>query len=59
LGADDRFKLEDMKTDFSITTSVNMRMLFLSMPFAQDFSDKKGIGMPKTMPVKVTDYRGY
>jgi len=59
LGADDRFKLEDMKTDFSITTKVNMRMLFLSMAFAQDFSGKRGIGMPKTMPVTVTDYRGY
>ncbi|MCL2151933.1 MAG: DUF5702 domain-containing protein [Oscillospiraceae bacterium] len=59
LGADDRFKLVDMKTDFSITTSVNMRMLFLSMGFAQGYSDKKGIGMPTSMPIVVTDYRGY
>ena len=58
LGAD-RFKLEDMKTDFSLTTTVDMRMLFLSMFFSQNFSDSRGIGMPTTMPVKVTDYRGY
>jgi hypothetical protein len=54
-----RFKLEDMKTDFSLTTSVNMRMLFLSMIFAQDFSNSRGIGMPTQTPVTVTDYRGY
>ena len=59
LGSDDRFKLEEMKTDFSITTGVNMRMLFLSMAFAQDFSDKRGIGMQTTMPITVTDCRGY
>jgi len=53
------FKLEDMKTDFSITTTVDMRMLFLSMIFAQDFSGSRGIGMPSSMPVSVTDYRGY
>jgi len=54
-----RFKLVDMKTDFSLTTTVDMRMLFLSMLFAQDFSNKRGIGMPATMPVVVTDHRGY
>jgi hypothetical protein len=57
--ATDRFKLVDMKTDFSLTTIVDMRMLFLSMIFAQNFSDARGIGMPTTMPVVVTDYRGY
>jgi len=59
LEASDRFKLSDMKTGFSITTTADMRMLFLSMPFAQDFSAKRGIGMPETIPIKVTDYRGY
>ena len=59
LSAEDRFKLEDMKTDFSLTTTVDMRMLFLSMLFARDFSDSRGIGMPSTMPVTVTDHRGY
>jgi len=56
---DNSFKLEDMKTDFSLTTTVDMRMLFLSMIFSQNFSDTRGIGMPRTMPVSVTDYRGY
>ncbi|MCL2221774.1 MAG: DUF5702 domain-containing protein [Oscillospiraceae bacterium] len=54
-----RFKLEEMKTDFSLTTSVDMRMLFLSMIFAQDFSDTRAIGMPTRTPVSVTDFRGY
>jgi hypothetical protein len=57
--SDGRFKLADMKTDFSITTSVNMKMLFLSMAFARNFSDTRGIGMPTTIPITVTDYRGY
>jgi hypothetical protein len=48
-----------MKTDFSLTTTVDMRMLFLSMLFARNFSDSRGIGMPETLPVAVTDYRGY
>jgi len=54
-----RFRMEDMKTDFSITTTADMRMLFLSMIFAQNFSTSKGIGMPHTMPVTLTDHRGY
>jgi hypothetical protein len=54
-----RFKLVDMKTDFCLTTTVDMRMLFLSMIFAQNFSDSRGIGMPTTISVAVTDYRGY
>lgn len=44
-------------TDFEITTSVDMRMLFLSMPFAQ--KGVNGVIPPKTRPVTVTDYRGY
>lgn len=59
LGQEGRFKLEDMKTDFSLTTSVDMRMLFLSMIFAQNFSNSRGIGMPTQTPITVTDYRGY
>jgi len=59
LSDENRFKLEDMKTDFSLTTTVDMRMLFLSMVFAQNFSDSRGIAMPHTMPVTVTDHRGY
>lgn len=59
LSAESRFKLSNMKTDFSVTTTVDMRMLFLSMVFAQDFADSNGISMPRTIPVTVTDYRGY
>ena len=59
LSEGNRFRLIDMKTDFSLTTTVDMRMLFLSMVFAQNFSASRGIGMPSTMPVAVTDYRGY
>ena len=59
LSAANRFKLVDMKTDFSITTNVDMRMLFLSMVFAQNFSGSRGIGIPSAMPVAVTDHRGY
>lgn len=59
LKSEGRFKLADMKTDFSITTSVDMKMLFLSMAFARNFSDTRGIGMPTKIPITVTDYRGY
>ena len=54
-----RFQLAEMKTDFSLTTTGDMKMLFLSMAFAQNFSDSRGIGVPQTLPVSVTDYRGY
>jgi len=59
LSDEGNFKLGDMKTDFSLTTTVDMRMLFLSMVFSQNFSDTRGLAMPRTMPVSVTDYRGY
>ena len=59
LTAEGSFRLLDMKTDFSLTTTVDMQMLFLSMFFAQNFSNSRGIGMPATIPVSVTDYRGY
>ena len=59
LGKSDRFMLINMKTDFSLTTTVDLRMLFFSMLFAQDFSDSRGIGIQSTMPLRVTDYRGY
>ena len=59
LASEGRFRLVDMKTDFSITTTADMRMLFLSMLFAQNFAAERGISAPATMPVTVTDYRGY
>ena len=57
LGGADRFYLRDMITDFSIGHSVDLRMLFLSMPLAQ-----RGVGgvvPPRTMPIEALDYRGY
>ena len=53
------FRLSEMKTDFSITTTVDLKMLFLSMAFARNFSDSRGIVMPQTLPISVTDRRGY
>lgn len=52
-----RFDLENAITDFSITTTADLRMLFLSMPFAQ--KGVSGVVPPKTLPISVTDYRGY
>ena len=59
LGSAARFRLEAMKTDFRITTTADMRMLFLSMLFAVNFAEGRGINMPPTFPITVTDYRGY
>jgi hypothetical protein len=53
----DAFRLKNAYTDFSVTTTVDLSMLFLSMPFAQ--GGVNGVVPPKTMEVTVTDYRGY
>lgn len=52
-----RFDMSRAITDFSITTTVDLRMLFLSMPMAQ--RGVNGVIPPKTLPITVTDYRGY
>jgi hypothetical protein len=57
--ADNRFKLSDMKTDFSITTTAEMRMLFLSMPLAINYAADRGLAVPTLMPISMTDHRGY
>lgn len=57
MAAAERFDLSKASTDFTITTAVDMRMLFLSMPFAQKGID--GVIPPKTFPISATDYRGY
>lgn len=59
LAQSNSFRLENMKTDFSFTTTVDLRMLFLSMIFAQNFSQSRGIGVPSAMPISVTTRRGY
>ena len=54
-----RFRLADMRTDFLISTSARMRMLFLSMLFAQNFADERGVNIPATKLIYASDYRGY
>lgn len=52
--------LEDLSkavTGFTLTTQVDLRMLFLSMPVAQQ--GVNGVVPPGTVPITVTDYRGY
>ena len=53
----EKYNMADMMTDFSITTTVDMKMLFLSMPFARNGID--GVIPPETLRLSVTDYRGY
>jgi len=53
-------KLFDMSkclTGFSITTTADLSMLFLSLPFAQE--GVNGVIPPGTVELSVTDYRGY
>jgi hypothetical protein len=51
------FKLEERYTTFTLTTTSEMRMMFLSMPFAQ--KGINGVVPPKTLQLKVSDQRGY
>lgn len=51
------FDMSKAMTGFSITSKADLRMLFLSMPFAQ--KGINGVVPPKALPVSVTDYRGY
>lgn len=53
----DLIKMENFHTDFEIKTTVDLRMLFLSMPFAQKGVNK--VIPPKTVEITATDYRGY
>ena len=59
LSCERRFQLVNMKTDFSITTTAQMRMLFLSMFFARNYASEIGTNISGTFPIKVTDHRGY
>lgn len=53
----ERYDLGKLSTGFTLTTTVDMRMLFLSMPFAQ--SGVKGVVPPRTLTLTATEYRGY
>ena len=52
-----RFKLADMITGYEITTTTDLRMLFLSLQFAQ--KGVRGSRPPATLTISATDYRGY
>ena len=51
------FDLAKAVTGFSVSTTVDLRMLFLSMPFAQKGTN--GTVPPGKLQIRVTDYRGY
>lgn len=51
------FLMRDAATGISLTTSLDLRMLFLSMPFAQ--KGVNGTVPPGKLEIAVTDYRGY
>ena len=53
----ERFDMSKAITDFRLTTTVDLRMLFLSMPFAQ--KGIQGVVPPRTLSLSVSDYRGY
>lgn len=57
MAAAELFCLNKAHTDFKITTTAQMRMLFLSMPVAQ--RGINGVIPPRAMGLEMTDYRGY
>ena len=52
-----RVNMSKAVTGFSITTTLEMRMLFLSMPIAR--RGVNGVVPPGTFQITATDYRGY
>lgn len=53
----EKFDMSKAVTDFSMTTTLDLKMLFLSMPFAQQ--GVNGTVPPGSLQLSVTDYRGY
>ena len=51
------FRLSNASTTINIETTVEMKMLFLSMPFAQ--KGINGVIPPRTLPISMSDVRGY
>ncbi len=51
------FNMSEAVTGFTLTTTADLRMLFLSMPVAQ--RGLNGVVPPGTVPLSVTSYRGY
>lgn len=58
MSAAELFDMSKAVTDFSVTTAVNLKMLFISSPVAQK-GYVNGVVPPKTKELVVTDYRGY
>lgn len=58
MSAAELFDMSKAVTDFSVTTAVNLKMLFLSSPVAQK-GYVNGVVPPSTKELVVTDYRGY
>lgn len=55
--AAEMFQMREAVTDFSLTTTLELKMLFLSMPFARQ--GVNGKIPPGMLEIAVTDYRGY
>ncbi len=53
----ERYDLGKANTGFEVTTTVDLRMLFLSMPLAQN--GVHGVVPPRTITLTASDYRGY
>jgi len=53
----ERYDMSKAVTGFSLTTGVNLKMMFLSMPFAQ--KGLNGTVPPGSLHISATDYRGY
>lgn len=54
----DAFALNQANTDFDVSTTVDIKFLFLSMPLAQNFA-QSGITPPTTFPISASISRGY
>jgi hypothetical protein len=57
LAADNVFRMNTMYTNFRISTKIDLRMLFLSMPFT--YADWNLIEPPQHFPMEVASRRGY
>ena len=55
LAEEECFRLSKMRTDFDVTTVIDLRLMFLTMPMFQ----KQGSPFTNEYQVTETDYRGY
>jgi hypothetical protein len=52
---DNCFRLAKMHTDFNVTTTIDLRLLFLTLPMFK----RQGSPFSNTLKIEATDYRGY